>query len=370
MFCYFRPDRLQLIMKELMKLMKARRFLVTLISMIAGLSFGVYLSDATGEQITITWFTEEPSDSYLIVYDGSNEWIHSETEVTLHRFRVSGLRPGTSYAYSVKSMRGDKLVYRGGGVLTTSPQRNSPFRFAAYGDSRSDPEVHKAITAAIAAENASLVINTGDLVSSDDDMEGWKDFMKAVESLSNSVYYSTIGNHESDAVNYLRFFAYPGNERYYSFWYGDIFFVCLNTNESFDKYSQQYIWFLTELEKAAVLNPAFTIVFFHHPPYSFGPHGDHFYVKEYLVSVFESYGVDIVLNGHDHGYQRMEKNGVNYIITAGGGAPLYEILPEPGLKAYGQSHHYVLFEYTLDGISIQAKSPQGEIIDSIFIRRH
>jgi hypothetical protein len=66
----------------------------------------------------------------------------------------------------------------------------------------------------------------------------------------------------------------------------------------------------------------------------------------------------------------MEKNGVNYIITAGGGAPLYEILPGPGLKAYGQSHHYVLFEYTLDGISIQAKSPQGEIIDSIFIRRH
>ncbi len=346
-----------------------RRTLTIATLVMTCLCFAVYLNDVSENAVTITWFTEEPSDSFLIVYDGSSEGIYSPIEVTIHRFRVSGLRPSTSYAYSVRSMLGGKLIYRGGGVLTTAPARNTPFKFAAYGDSRNNLQVHKSITSAIADEKLSLVISTGDIVQRDDMMEAWNEFFEAIQSLSSSVFYSAIGNHEGDAENYQRFFSFPGNKRYYSFWYGDIFFVCLNTNEHFHKYSQQYTWFLTQLEEAKTLDPAFTIVFFHHPPFSFGSHGDHMYVKENLVPLFESYGVDIVLNGHDHGYQRIQRNGVTYIITAGGGAPLYDITPGIGLKAYAKAYHYVLFEYSLDEISIYAKTPEGEIIDSLFLPR-
>jgi predicted phosphodiesterase len=348
-----------------------KKYIVTfsLFLLIFAQTFSVYLNDVSQDGVTVNWFTEEPSNSYLIVYDGSNESIFSEQEVTLHRFRVSGLQPGMSYAYTVKSEKEGKVVYRKGGILTTAPLNGTPFSFAAYGDSRSNKSVHLEVAQAIADENVPLVIHTGDIVYGDDLIEEWISFFEVAEVLSDCVFYSAIGNHESEALNYTRFFAFPGNKRYYSFWYGDVFFVCLNTNEAFDKYSQQHAWLLTQLEEAKEKNPAFVIVYFHHPPYSYGTHGDHIYLKQHLVPVFENYKVDLVLNGHDHGYQRIERNGVTYIVTAGGGAPLYEIGSGDGLIASAKAHHYMLFNYTLDGLFVYAKTATGLILDSFYISR-
>ncbi|KUK78623.1 MAG: Metallophosphoesterase [Mesotoga prima] len=348
---------------------KVKKYTILIFLLVISQLFSLYLNDVSGDGVTINWFTEEPSDSFLIVYDGSNESIYSEQEVTLHRFKVSGLQPGMSYAYTVKSEKDGKVIFRNGGILTTAPLKRTPFSFAVYGDSRSNHSVHLEIAHGIARENVPLVIHTGDLVSSDDTLDEWTSFFNVIDILSDSVFYSTIGNHEASAENYTKFFAFPGNKRYYSFWYGDVFFICLNTNEAFDKYSLQYIWLLTELEEAKEGDPAFIIVYFHHPPYSFGPHGDHLYIQQYLVPVFEDYKVDLVLNGHDHGYQRVEKNGVTYVISAGGGAPLYDIGSGKDLIASANAYHYMLFNYTVDGLFGYAKTAKGLILDSFYIQR-
>lgn len=347
-----------------------KKYMLLLFLLMIGQVFSVYLNDISRDGVTVSWFTEEPSTSYLIVYDGSNESIHSDEEVTLHRFRVSGLLPGMSYAYTVKSEKDGEVIYKGNGILTTAPNRNTPFSFAAYGDSRNNYVVHSEIVNGIASENVPLVIHTGDIVSTDDAIEEWIDFFEVTEVLSDSVLYSVIGNHESEAINYLKFFAFPGNERYYSLWYGDIFFIFLNTNEAFDKYSQQYVWLLTQLEEAEEEDPAHIVVCLHHPPYSYGSHGDHLYLKEYLVPVFENYNVDLVLSGHDHGYQRIERNGVTYVITAGGGAPLYDITRGESLVASAKAFHYMLFNYTLEGLYGYSKTPEGLILDSFYIPKH
>ena len=66
------------------------------------------------------------------------------------------------------------------------------------------------------------------------------------------------------------------------------------------------------------------IAVFHHPPYTCGGHSGHRTVERRWVSLFESYGVQLVLSGHDHNYQRFAKrNGVTYVVHGGGGAGLY-----------------------------------------------
>ncbi len=67
------------------------------------------------------------------------------------------------------------------------------------------------------------------------------------------------------------------------------------------------------------------IVALHHPPYTCGGHLGSATVRRAWVPLFERYGVRLVLSGHDHNYQRFERNGVTYVVHGGGGARLYKL---------------------------------------------
>ncbi len=87
-------------------------------------------------------------------------------------------------------------------------------------------------------------------------------------------------------------------------------------------------------------------------------------MRRKLVPLFERYGVEAVFMGHNHGYERVEVNGITYLTTAGGGASLYDFtVPEPGSQVAARAFHFVLLEMDGDRLAGQVIDRSGDIID-------
>lgn len=352
-----------------------RKLLTCLLLVLPALYLGVYFTDVTQNAITINWITDQEADASIFVRDTEGRTVYADTRASLsslHSFRIRGLSAGEEYMYAVHSF-GEDYSFANIGSLKTAPERGTSFVFAVYGDNRNGPHIHSRIIDMIASHNPALVINTGDMVYHDSHVDEWLEFFETISSLEETVYFPVVGNHEKDAINYMRFFNPPGNGRFYHFWYSDILYIVLNTNERFDNWSEQYRWLRSTLETETAKEPAFIIVSFHHTAYSFGFHGDHKYIKEYIVPVLEEFEVDVVLNAHDHAYQRIERNGITYLVTAGGGAPLYSLGEgDETLIAAARAHHFVLVQYHNGVLRFESIDVEGQLIDSFVLtsQRH
>ena len=224
------------------------------------------------------------------------------------------------------------------------------FTFIAYGDNRAgwdhSDKIHRQLLANMAKDSPAFVLNTGDLVFGGDHEDYWDKFFNEGHDLFASVPFEpSIGNHDSSQRNFygLNFDLGENKQAYYYYEYGHSVFIALDTTRNFAPGSAQYKFLVDRLEKARGKSPI--VVFFHHPAYSFSMHKSDPQVQSYLVPLFEKYGVDLVLTGHDHNYQRVGPlNGVTYIVTGGGGGPLYRVNNNPLLKSYKEVFHYIVFE--------------------------
>jgi 3',5'-cyclic AMP phosphodiesterase CpdA len=120
--------------------------------------------------------------------------------------------------------------------------------------------------------------------------------------------------------------------------------------------------------------PPFRVVVFHQPAWSCGPHGSTDAVGERWVPVFERHRVALVLNGHDHDYERLvSRRGVTYVVTGGGGRELYRVrqdcMDEPDQKAAAQRHHFVAVEVRSRSLLLRAVGVDGSVFDQAVIER-
>ncbi|GIW08052.1 MAG: hypothetical protein KatS3mg060_2857 [Dehalococcoidia bacterium] len=144
-------------------------------------------------------------------------------------------------------------------------------------------------------------------------------------------FFPTLGNHDWDtqgARPYLDYFTLPGNERYYTVRWGPVQIFALDSDprepDGVTASSRQATWFRDAL---AASPTCWKIVAFHHPPYSSGPHRG----SDWMRWPFLTWGASIVLSGHDHTYERIERDGLPYIVNGLGGAPRYTFTTiEPG----------------------------------------
>jgi hypothetical protein len=87
--------------------------------------------------------------------------------------------------------------------------------------------------------------------------------------------------------------------------------------------------------------------------------------RERLVPLFEKFGVDAVFMGHRHSYERILVNGITYIVTAGGGAELYELNePDPGSQVAVRAHHYMVIEVNGNRLVGRAVDQRGRVVDT------
>ncbi|HEX7312420.1 MAG TPA: metallophosphoesterase [Pyrinomonadaceae bacterium] len=181
--------------------------------------------------------------------------------------------------------------------------------------------------------------------------------------LDNKVkFYATLGNHDESNQRFYEKFNMNGEE-YYNFKKGNISFYSLNSNYM-DK--KQLTW-LEEKLKGDTSD--WKVAFFHHPPYSSGAkHGSSSSLREVVEPLFLKYGMNVVLAGHEHFYERVKpQKGVYYFISGAGGklregdvrkgSPLTE-------KAFDTDLSFMLFEVVKDEMYFQVISRTGATVDS------
>ena len=293
---------------------------------------GPYLNLATPTSLFVKWRADSASDSvvrYGLDLGSLNRTARVATVTIEHEVQLTGLAPDTRYYYSI----GSSGATQAGGAdyyFVTSPSAPKPTRIWVTGDSggaSSVPpdygsyQVRDAYYNYTGSRHTDLWLLLGDnaygLGSDDEYQRGF--FNVYPDMLRKTVVWSTIGNHEWYMDVYLNIFTFPKNgeaggvasgvENYYSFDYGDIHFINLASYYSGSLLSNGPMcnWLKSDLE--ANTNK-WTIAFFHAPPYTKGSHDSDSAevalteMRQNAVPILESYGVDLVLAGHSHVYER------------------------------------------------------------------
>jgi hypothetical protein len=295
----------------------------------AFLTRGPYLQSGTPSSVVVRWRTSALTDS-RVRYGTELGHLDAVADLAGHRseheVKLAGLRPDTRYYYAVGS---SAEILAGGDarysfVTAPAPGTAKPTRVWVLGDSgtanRDALAVRNAYLAFTGARPTDLWLMLGDnaYVTGTDAEYQAAVFDMYPAMLRQSVLWPTIGNH--DAFNpgtYFRIFTLPaageaggiasGTESYYSFDYGRIHFICLDSQIS-DRApgGAMLTWLRSDLQQNTL---PWVIAFWHHPPYSKGTHDSD--VELNLVEmrqnanpILEAGGVDLVLTGHSHGYER------------------------------------------------------------------
>lgn len=179
-------------------------------------------------------------------------------------------------------------------------------------------------------------------------------------------FRATLGNHDDPDNRAYPLFGMNG-ERYYTYTVGGARFVVLDSNQ-LDR--DQLAWF--ERTLAAATEP-WKIVYLHHPLYSNGTrHGSDIELRVELEPLLVRYGVQVVLSGHDHNYERFKpQKGITYFVSGNGGQ-----LRKGGVKptadtaaSFAADVSFMLIEITGNDLYFQTISRTGGTVDSGVIHR-
>ena len=350
-----------------------------------GTLIGPYLQNMTPHSVTIAWAVKTGSTQ---VKGKGSLFKMQVPRYNYHSTLITGLRPDSTYTYDILNDGTD----HGKGTFRTFPGKTEPFHFCVLGDTRTRHNIHQQIVNRIIRENPLFVVNTGDLVANGNNISLWETFFQINKELIRNVpYYTVLGNHEKDAKNYYDFFDLPGNERYYFFTVGEALFVVLDmegpdyeTPEYLTPRDREIFWeriskpyFDKEkewLENLLTINndAGYIFVFFHPTWYSIKSSrvAEAARRRAYWGNIFERHHVQVVLNGHDHYYEHAFHGGTHYIVTAGGGAPLYNTdAIQPETIKYKKIEHYMSIDVGPEKATLKAIQLDGSILDEFSVTR-
>jgi hypothetical protein len=306
-----------------------------MVSAAQSLERGPYLQTPTADGVIVRWRTDVPTDTRL-AYGPSfiqlDSTITDPQPVIDHEVAVEGLEPSTRTYYSIGTST----------VVLAGADPEHWFETAPVGNDRSFTQIW-AIGDSGTADANSAAVRDGYLISSGGvPSDVWlmlgdnaypdgtdEEYQAAVFDTYPTILRSTplwpaFGNHDAHSSTsvtqsgpYFEIFSLPvageatglpsGTEAYYSFDHGNIHFVCLDTSDSsLDPDDEMLRWMVADLRATT---RDWIIAFFHHPPYSKGSHDsdvepDLIAVRENVIPLLEDHGVDLVLSGHSHHYER------------------------------------------------------------------
>ncbi|GAB4006896.1 hypothetical protein GCM10028808_09680 [Spirosoma migulaei] len=309
------------------------------LAQLPGIVRGPYLQVLTPNSVVVRWRTDQPTTGRVWYGLAASQLIENtrESQPTLeHALTITGLQPATRYAYAIgydDTQLASGPDYYVKTAVSTGDTR--PFRMWVLGDfgsgSDNQTNVYQAYRNATANRPADLWLWLGDNAYSFGFEEEYQRLVFPVyaPTLRNTPLFITPGNHDyADSETnfntaYYNLFSFPqqgetggvpsGSKSYYSSSYGNVHLISLDSQgrqdgqyRLYDTTSTQVQWLKRDL---AANKLPWTIVIFHHPPYSKGGHNSDTeesmrLIRENLTPILERYGVDLVLNGHSHGYER------------------------------------------------------------------
>lgn len=338
-----------------------------------GVRRGPWLGLVGTDRFRVLWETEEPAPTLLRWGEEPScpSAVESPGPAARHEATVTGLKPGAAYWYRVGT--GEAVPVR------TRPDTPSRVRFAVVGDTHSTDGVHARIVREILAEAPDFVVHTGDLSLRDGKREGGGEaaFFRVEAPLLRSLpFFPAAGNHDGDGARFVELFVESleaGHRTHYLEEWGPVALVVLDSGEPFDARSDQGRWLARTLAELD-LHPAvrFRVVAMHWGPYDSGSgHGPNVDARHSLVPLFEEHGVDVVLSGHDHVYERSSAGGVRYVMTGGGGGGArkrHVVLGSPYTEAESSAPHHVLVEADDRELRLRAREARsGKLLDELVL---
>lgn len=309
---------------------------------------GPYLQVASSTGILIRWRTDMSARSrvnYGLAKDKLDQHVENLSLLTEHKIQLSGLKPSTKYYYSIgglkDTLQGDEQNY-----FVTLPETGKPgfYRIAAVGDcgnnSINQRHVKEQLIKYLGNNYMDAWLLLGDNAYNDGtDAQFQSNFFNIYKDdlLKKYPLFPTPGNHdyhdtdltakyaqETHETAYYQNFSMPtkgesggvasNTQAFYSFDIGNIHFLSLDSYGKEDKAYRLYDtigpqvqWIKKDL--AMNKNKGWVIAFWHHPPYTMGSHNSDkeeelVKIRENFIGIIERAGVDLVLNGHSHDYER------------------------------------------------------------------
>jgi acid phosphatase type 7 len=307
------------------------------------LTRGPYLQNGSSSSITIHWRTDVPTDSkvkYGTSASSLSATVNNPALVTEHIVKISGLSPYTKYYYSVGS---STLQLQSGpqNYFLTSPVPGqiAKYTFWINGDCGKNSTMQKNVRDAYLSYVGSNVTNgwllLGDnAYSAGTDAEYSSQFFNVYQSsvLKYATLWPAPGNHDyantydrqnDHNVPYFSVFDTPENgeaggiashsDAFYSFDYGNIHFLSLDSygredysTRLYDTTGAQVQWIKNDL---AANNKKWVVAYFHHPPFTMGTHNSDtetelVKIRTNFIKILERMGVDLIVCGHSHDYER------------------------------------------------------------------
>jgi uncharacterized protein (TIGR03437 family) len=307
---------------------------------------------------------------------------------------ITGLKPGTVYTYQVQAnnqMVPSALTR----PLEFSTPGNGAFNFISFADSGEGNSEQLALRLQMIEETVSFAVANGDLAY---DLATYASIEANYYSVYQEImaqvpFFASLGNHEyltnnaspmlASRVTPVAGVPLADRGRYYSFDWGNAHFVALDSNAPLDAAiagtGSMLAWLDNDLQNT---NKFWKIVFFHHPGYATGKHQNETpaaEVRQGIVPILEKYGVQLVLNGHEHTYQRTyellggqvvapNSGGIVYITSGGGGADTYYTAPNALIAESIGMNNYVHAEVRGEEVIVKVRGlGKRGVIDSVVL---
>ena len=359
-----------------------------------------YLNVPTTTSIELSWETDRPTAATV-------EW--GETAETMRKrsfaagkgrlggLTLDGLKADTPYFYRVTATdaQGNRID---SGLLSfrSAPDAGMPFTIAVSADTEARPHINNRMSQLIWEERPNLLLLAGDLTdggSLEKRFEWTHEYFTGMGPLFGRVpVVAAAGNGEAELAWFRHYHRQPGDEAFFNHVYGDVEIFVLDTNlTSREKRepgfrARQKQW----LEQALAASSAkWKFVMHYHAVWSTDEddYGDSWSgrsvegdrnVQAELQPLYEKYGVDLVIVGHLHTYERSwpllgksvdMARGVTYVQVGGMGGNLEDFQPtKPGFnrKAF-RNHHYMMIRGAGDRIDAEVYDAEGRMRDSFVI---
>lgn len=264
-------------------------------------------------------------------------------------------------------------------TLATAAQTSTSVRFATIGDFGFDGPALNDVSNLIHSWNPDHILALGDNnydvgSAATIDANIGKYFHDFISPYTGSYgagaaankFWAVLGNHDwqtPGATPHLNYFAFPNNERYYDLVQGPVHFFAVSSDPSEPggntASSTQANWLMGRL--AASTSP-WKIVFFHHPPFSSGQHGN----NANMNWPFQAWGAHAVITGHDHTYERLIIGGFPYFVNGLGGRSVYgwSTVKSGSVSRYNSDYGAQLVDATDQSITFKFYNRAGTLIDS------
>jgi hypothetical protein len=295
---------------------------------------GPYLQQGTSNSVIVRWRTDSASNSrvrYGTSAGSLTSFADNATSTTEHEVKVTGLSANTKYFYSIgtttATLAGDSSYFF---VTSPNPGTAKPTRVWVIGDAGTNTSSQRAVRDAYSSftgtTHTDLWLQLGDNAYSDGTDAQYQAavFTMYANLLRKSVTWPTLGNHDGHSADsptmtgpYYNAFTLPkngeagglpsGTEAYYSFDYGNIHFMCLDSYDTSRAVGgTMHTWAKND---AAATTREWLIAYWHHPPYTKGSHNSDSEsaltdMRKNFLPILEDAGVDLVLCGHSHSYER------------------------------------------------------------------